>query len=168
MINSIQNEFSTNVSPAQSPKKINNFPISDISMSYFNFNLKKNPEERKIFLQKETFLEKLRIIGDVKLGEKSLIKRKITKDLIKKQIEKKIALLDFDFLVGEILNKVNNKNNLKLSSIKKKKIKVGKKQKKINKSNRIKVANFLGEEKSKFYFLFFLFYYFRRKNCKKY
>ena len=119
MIKSIQNEFSTNVSPAPSPKKINNFPILDISIPYLNFNLKKNPEERKNFLQKETFLEKLRKIGDVKLGEKSFLKRKITKYLIKKQIEKKIALLDLDFLVGEILNKVNNKNNLKLSSIKK-------------------------------------------------
>jgi hypothetical protein len=49
-------------------------------MSFFNFNSKKSPEEKKIFLQKETFLEKLRKVGDIKLGEKSLIKRKITKD----------------------------------------------------------------------------------------
>jgi len=161
MIKSIQNEFSTSVSPAPSPKKLNNFPNSDISMSFFNFNSKKSPEEKKIFLQKETFLEKLRKVGDIKLGEKSLIKKKITKDLIKKQIEKKIALLDFDFLVGEILNKVNNKKNLKLSSTGKKKTKFGKKQKKISKSNKLNASNFLGEEKSKFYILFFFFYFFR-------
>lgn len=152
MLNSNLNEYSTNVSPTQSPKKsIVNLPISDLSMSYFNFNLKKNSEEKKIFSQKETFLEKLRKIGDVKLGEKSLIKRKIAKDLIKKQIEKKIALLDFDFLVGEILNKVIKKNNVKSVSSGKKKIKVGVKQKKIKKNNKFSIPNFLEAQKSKKY-----------------
>lgn len=159
MLNSNLNEYSTNVSPTQSPKKsTSNLPISEICMSYFNFNSKKNSEEKKIFSQKETFLEKLRKIGDVKLGEKSLIKKKITKDLIKKQIEKKIALLDFDFLVGEILNKVINKNNPKSVSSGKKKIKVGLKQKKIKKNNEFRIQNFLEGQKSKFYILFiFLF-----------
>jgi hypothetical protein len=119
-------------------------------MSYFNFNSKKNSEEKKIFSQKETFLEKLRKIGDVKFEEKTSIKSKITKDLIKKQIEKKIALLDFDFLVGEILNKVIKKNNVKSVSIEKKKKKVGIKQKKIIKKNKFIIPNLLEEEKSKF------------------
>ena len=155
MLNSNLNEYSTNVSPTQSPKKsTSNLPISEICMSYFNFNSKKNSEEKKIFSQKETFLEKLRKIGDVKLGEKSLIKKKITKDLIKKQIEKKIALLDFDFLVGEILNKVINKNNPKSVSSGKKKIKVGLKQKKIKKNNEFRIPNYLEGQKSKFYILF--------------
>ncbi len=153
MLNSNLNEYSTNVSPTQSPKKSNgNLPISDLCISNFNFNLKKISEEKKFFPQKETFLEKLRKIGDVKLGDKSLIKRKITKDLIKKQIEKQIALLDFDFLVGEILNKVINKNNAKSVSSGIKKIKVGIKQKKIKKNNKFIIPNFLEGEKSKIYF----------------
>ena len=151
MLNSNLNEYSTNVSPTQSPKKsIGNLPISDLCMTNFNFSLKKISKEKKIFSQKETFLEKLRKIGDVKLGEKSLIKKKITKDLIKKQIEKKIALLDFDFLVGEILNKVINKDNVKSVSNGKKILKVGIKQKKIAKNNKFIIPNFLEGQKSKF------------------
>lgn len=151
MLNSNLNEYSTNVSPTQSPKKsTGNLPISDLCMSNFNFSLKKTSAEKKNFSQKETFLEKLRKIGDVKLGEKSLIKRKISKDLIKKQIEKKIALLDFDFLVGEILNKAISKNNVKTVSSGKKLIKVGIKQKKIKKNNKYIIPNFSEGQKSKF------------------
>ena len=150
MLSSNLNEFSTNVSPTPSPKKSDSIPISGIYMPYFNFNLKKNPEEKTIFSQKETFLEKLKKIGYVKFGEKTSIKSKITKDLIKKQIEKKIALLDFDFLVGEILNKVIKKNNVKSVSIEKKKKKVGIKQKKIIKKNKFIIPNLLEEQKSKF------------------
>ena len=119
--------------------------------------------KKKKFFRKKKLFWKSSEKQDVKLGEKSLIKKKITKDLIKKQIEKKIGLLDFDFLVGEILNKVINKNNPKSVSSGKKKIKVGLKQKKIKKNNEFRIPNFLEGQKSKFYILFIFLFCFQMK-----
>jgi hypothetical protein len=57
-------------------------------------------------------------------------------------------LLDFDFLVGEILDKIKLKNNLISSKIKKKK-KIGIKRRKKIKTNKIDIDNLPTNQKSK-------------------
>ena len=86
----------------------------------------------------------------LKESENSLIKGKINENLINKKIDKKNKnnLLDFDFLVGEILDKIKLKNNLISSKIKKKK-KIGIKRRKKIKTNKIDIDNLPTNQKSK-------------------
>ncbi len=135
MISSAINEISTNESPAQSPKKVSLQANPNIQLPNFNLNLQKISEEKKIFPQNQIFLGKLRRIEPIKAEENKLLNRRIPKDIIKKQIDKKISLLDFDFLVGEILNKIYSKSKIISSNVKKKK-NLGMKHKKIIKKGK--------------------------------
>ena len=148
MISSTLNEISTNESPAQSPKKISLLINPNIQLPYFNLNLQKISEEKKIFPQNEIFLGKLRKIETIKAGENKLLNKRIQKDIIKKPIEKKNVLLDFDFLVGEILNKIYSKSRIISSNVKKKK-KSKMKHKKIIKKIKCETSNCKEIPKSK-------------------
>ena len=162
MISSTFNENSTNVSPAQSPRKSKNQISSNILLPNFNLNLQKVSEEKKNFDKNQTNVWRLRNIQTMKEAENSLIKGKINENLINKKIDKKNKnnLLDFDFLVGEILDKIKLKNNLISSKIKKKK-KIGIKRRKKIKTNKIDIDNLPTNKKSKsinenliYYFIF--------------
>ena len=148
MISSAINEISTNESPAQSPKKVSLQTDPNIQLPNFNLNLQKISEEKKIFPQNEIFLGKLRRIEPIKAEENKLFNRRIPKDIIKKQIDKKISLLDFDFLVGEILNKIYSKSKNISSNVKKKK-NLGMKHKKIIKKAKQDNSNSTELKKSK-------------------
>ena len=150
MISSTFNENSTNVSPAQSPRKSKNQISSNILLPNFNLNLQKVSEEKKNFDKNQTNVWRLRNIQTMKEAENSLIKGKINENLIIKKIDKKNKnnLLDFDFLVGEILDKIKLKNNLISSKIKKKK-KIGIKRRKKIKTNKIYIDNLPTNQKSK-------------------
>lgn len=148
MISSAINEISTNESPAQSPKKVSLQANPNIQLPNFNLNLQKISEEKKIFPQNQIFLGKLRRIEPIKAEENKLLNRRISKDIIKKQIDKKISLLDFDFLVGEILNKIYSKSKIISSNMKKKK-NLGMKHKKIIKKEKLGNSNSTGLQKSK-------------------
>lgn len=148
MISSAINEISTNESPAQSPKKVSLQTNPNIQLPNFNLNLQKISEEKKIFPQNEIFLGKLRRIEPIKAEENKLFNRRIPKDIIKKQIDKKISLLDFDFLVGEILNKIYSKSKNISSNVKKKK-NLGTKHKKIIKKAKQDNSNSTELKKSK-------------------
>ena len=148
MISSAINEISTNESPAQSPKKVSLQTNPNIQLPNFNLNLQKISEEKKIFPQNEIFLGKLRRIEPIKAEENKLFNRRIPKDIIKKQIDKKISLLDFDFLVGEILNKIYSKSKNISSNVKKKK-NLGMKHKKIIKKAKQDNSNSTELKKSK-------------------
>lgn len=148
MISSAINEISTNESPAQSPKKVSLQTNPNIQLPNFNLSLQKISEEKKIFPQNQIFLGKLRRIEPIKAEENKLLNRRISKDIIKKQIDKKISLLDFDFLVGEILNKIYSKSKIISSNMKKKK-NLGMKHKKIIKKEKLGNSNSTGLQKSK-------------------
>jgi len=150
MISTPFNEISTNESPVQSPRKSKNQISSNILLPNFNLNLQKVSEEKKIFDKNQTNFWRLRNIQTVKESENSLIKGRINENLINKKIDKKNKnnLLDFDFLVGEILDKINLKNNLKTSKIKKKK-KIGINRRKKIKANKIDIPNLPANQKSK-------------------
>lgn len=148
MISSAINEISTNESPAQSPKKVSLQTNPNIQLPNFNLSLQKISEEKKIFPQNQIFLGKLRRIEPIKAEENKLLNRRISKDIIKKQIDKKISLLDFDFLVEEILNKIYSKSKIISSNMKKKK-NLGMKHKKIIKKEKLGNSNSTGLQKSK-------------------
>jgi hypothetical protein len=150
MISTPFNEISTNESPVQSPRKSKNQISSNILLANFNLNLQKVSEEKKIFDKNQTNFWRLRNIQTIKESENSLIKGRINENLINKKIDRKNKnnLLDFDFLVGEILDKINLKNNLKTSKIKKKK-KIGINRRKKIKANKIDIPNLPANQKSK-------------------
>ena len=150
MISTPFNEISTNESPVQSPRKSKNQISPNILLPNFNLNLQKVSEEKKIFDKNQTNFWRLRNIQTIKKSENSLIKGRINENLINKKIDKKNKnnLLDFDFLVGEILDKINLKNNLKTSKIKKKK-KIGINRRKKIKANKIDIPNLPANQKSK-------------------
>ena len=150
MISTPFNEISTNESPVQSPRKSKNQISSNILLPNFNLNLQKVSEEKKNFDKNQTNVWRLRNIQTMKEAENSLIKGRINENLINKKIDKKNKnnLLDFDFLVGEILDKINLKNNSKTSKIKKKK-KIGINRRKKIKANKIDIDNLPTNQKSK-------------------
>ena len=160
MISTPFNEISTNESPVQSPRKSKNQISPNILLPNFNLNLQKVSEEKKIFDKNQTNFWKLRNIQTIKESENSLIKGRINENLINKKIDKKNKnnLLDFDFLVGEILDKINLKNNLKTSKIKKKK-NIGIKRRKKVKANKIDIPNLPANQKSKLINKIFINYF---------
>ena len=148
MISTTLNENSTNESPLQSPKKSKNQIYSDIQLPHFNLNFQKLSEEKSKFAKNPTDFLRIRKIETIKEGENTLIKGKINENLVNKKIDKKNNLLDFDFLVGEILDKIIFKNNLRSSKVKQKD-KYGIKQRKIINTKKYVIPNSFPNKKSK-------------------
>lgn len=135
MINSTLNENSTNESPLQSPKKSQIQPQNINILPNINLSLNKRVEEKKIFLKNQRELWKNKNIENLKKEENTFFRIKDFENLNGKQSDNKSNLLDFDFLVGEILDKINLKNidlsakNKKNKKLKNKKGKIVKKKK---------------------------------------
>lgn len=135
MINSTLNENSTNESPLQSPKKSQIQPQNINILPNINLSLNKRVEEKKIFLKNQRELWKNKNIENLKKEENTFFRIKDFENLNEKQSDNKSNLLDFDFLVGEILDKINLKNidlsakNKKNKKLKNKKGKIVKKKK---------------------------------------
>lgn len=117
MNNNTFNEISTNESPTQSPSKnLRHIGQKDIKHHFTNFSsflssLNKDSVEKILFspenlnnLNKET-------VENIELKEKPEIKRRIIKKIIKKKVRNKHLLLDFDFILKELFNKNNSKND---------------------------------------------------------
>ena len=135
MINSTLNENSTNESPLQSPKKSQIQSQNINILPNINLSLNKRVEEKKIFLKNQRELWKNKNIENLKKEENTFFRIKDFENLNEKQSDNKSNLLDFDFLVGEILDKINLKNidlsakNKKNKKLKNKKGKIVKKKK---------------------------------------
>ena len=148
MLNSILYETSTIESQTQSTKKSKTQISSNIQITNFNLNIKKIYDKKNIFPQKEGFFGKIRKIEAIKESENCLTKERISKNILKKKIDEKSLLLDYDFLIGEILNKINLKNNLLSSKVKQKK-KIGIKKGKSIKKKICIIPSSSDEQKSK-------------------
>ena len=148
MINSTLNENSTNESPIQSPKKCKVQIYSNSLLSPIQMKLKKIYEDKNNLIKNKTDFLKVRNLESMKEKENSLSEENIDKNTEIKINLKKGNLLDFDFLVGEILDKINFKNNLIPPKLKKSK-KLRNKKRKINKANQYYLQNIGTEKKSK-------------------
>ena len=148
MINSTLNENSTNESPIQSPKKCNVQIYSNNLLSPIKMKLQKIYEDKNNFIKNKTDFLKIRNVETLKEKENPLCEEKIDINTEIKKSSKKGNLLDFDFLVGEILDKINFKNNLIPPKLKKSK-KLRNKKRKINKTNQYYLPNIETEKKSK-------------------
>ena len=107
MLNPILNEISTNESPTQSPKKIQN--QIKIQPPYINLYLQKLKSEKKNFYLDDISCDKKEINEKNKEGENSVNDRRIDYNENRKKSDKNDKngiLLDFDFLVGEFLDKI--------------------------------------------------------------
>ena len=148
MINSTLNENSTNESPIQSPKKCKVQIYSNSLLSPIQMKLKKIYEDKNNLIKNKTDFLKVRNFESMKEKENPLSEENIDKNTEIKMNLKKGNLLDFDFLVGEILDKINFKNNLIPPKLKKSK-KLRNKKRKINKANQYYLQNIGTEKKSK-------------------
>ena len=148
MINSTLNENSTNESPIQSPKKCKVQIYSNSLLSPIQMKLKKIYEDKNNLIKNKTDFLKVRNLKSMKEKENPLSEENIDKNTEIKMNLKKGNLLDFDFLVGEILDKINFKNNLIPPKLKKSK-KLRNKKRKINKANQYYLQNIGTEKKSK-------------------
>ena len=148
MINSTLNENSTNESPIQSPKKCKVQIYSNSLLSPIQMKLKKIYEDKNNLIKNKTDFLKVRNLASMKEKENPLSEENIDKNTEIKMNLKKGNLLDFDFLVGEILDKINFKNNLIPPKLKKSK-KLRNKKRKINKANQYYLQNIGTEKKSK-------------------
>ncbi len=148
MINSTLNENSTNESPIQSPKKCKVQIYSNSLLSPIQMKLKKIYEDKNNLIKNKTDFLKVRNLESMKEKENPLSEENIDKNTEIKINLKKGNLLDFDFLVGEILDKINFKNNLIPPKLKKSK-KLRNKKRKINKANQYYLQNIGTEKKSK-------------------
>ena len=148
MINSTLNENSTNESPIQSPKKCKVQIYSNSLLSPIQMKLKKIYEDKNNLIKNKTDFLKVRNLESMKEKENPLSEENIDKNTEIKMNLKKGNLLDFDFLVGEILDKINFKNNLISPKLKKSK-KLRNKKRKINKANQYYLQNIGTEKKSK-------------------
>ena len=158
MISTNLNENSTNVSPAQSPGKSKNQIYSNILLPHFNLNLQKVSEGKKNFEENQTDFLRFGKMEMIKDDENPSIKRRINRNLLNKKIDKKNNLLDFDFLVGEIFDKINFKNNLSISKVKKKD-KFVIKQRKIIKSKKYNNPSLSANKKSKLIYINWNYYF---------
>ena len=148
MINSTLNENSTNESPIQSPKKCKVQIYSNSLLSPIKMKLQKIYEDKNNLIKnKKDFLE-IRNVEAMKEKENPLREENIDRNTEIKKDSKKENLLDFDFLVGEILDKINFKNNLIQQKLKKS-TKLRNKKRKINKTNQYYLPNIETEKKSK-------------------
>ena len=148
MINSTLNENSTNESPIQSPKKCKVQIYSNSLLSPIQMKLKKIYEDKNNLIKNKTDFLKVRNLESMKEKENPLSEENIDKNTEIKMNLKKGNLLDFDFLVGEILDKINFKNNLIPPKLKKSK-KLRNKKRKINKAYQYYLQNIGTEKKSK-------------------
>ena len=148
MINSTLNENSTNESPIQSPKKSKNKIYSNSLLSPIKMKLQKIYEDKNNFFKNQTDFLKIRKVEITKENENPMSLEKIEENIEIKKIAKKSNLLDFDFLVGEILDKINFKNNLISLKLKKSK-NIRNKKGKRNKTNKYNLPNLATEKKSK-------------------
>lgn len=148
MLNPALNENSTNESPIQSPKKYKNKIYSNSLLSPIKMKLQKIYEDKNNFFKNQTDFLKIRKVEITKENENPMSLEKIEENIEIKKIAKKCNLLDFDFLVGEILDKINFKNNLIPPKLKKSK-KLRNKKRKINKTNQYYLPNIETEKKSK-------------------
>lgn len=164
MINNVLNEFSTNDSATLSPSRTKEFQIKhqkNIFQNFLSFNTSFNKNQTdKITLSREN-LNFPKNENDQKIQNNSndinqKIKKRITKKIIKKKIRSNSSLLDFDFLIKELFENKNLKNDFsrkvgiyQLSQIESRnKNMIGKKRKKFNSSFSNKKEN---GKKSKYY-----------------
>ena len=148
MINSTLNENSTNESPIQSPKKCKVQIYSNSLLSPIKMKLQKIYEDKNNLIKNKTDFLKIRNVEAMKEKENPLREENIDRNTEIKKDSKKENLLDFDFLVGEILDKINFKNNLIQQKLKKS-TKLRNKKRKINKTNQYYLPNIETEKKSK-------------------
>ena len=148
MLNPALNENSTNESPIQSPKKSKNKIYSNSLLSPIKMKLQKIYEDKNNFFKNQTDYLKIRKVEITKENENPMSLEKTEENIEIKKIAKKCNLLDFDFLVGEILDKINFKNNL-ISTKLKKSNNIKNKKGKRNKTNKYNLPNLATEKKSK-------------------
>ena len=148
MINSTLNENSTNESPIQSPKKCKVQIYSNSLLSPIKMKLQKIYEDKNNLIKNKTDFLEIRNVEAMKEKENPLREENIDRNTEIKKDFKKENLLDFDFLVGEILDKINFKNNLIQQKLKKS-TKLRNKKRKINKTNQYYLPNIETEKKSK-------------------
>ena len=148
MINSTLNENSTNESPIQSPKKCKVQIYSNSLLSPIKMKLQKIYEDKKNLIKNKTDFLEIRNVEAMKEKENPLREENIDRNTEIKKDSKKENLLDFDFLVGEILDKINFKNNLIQQKLKKR-TKLRNKKRKLNKTNQYYLPNIETEKKSK-------------------
>ena len=148
MINSTLNENSTNESPIQSPKKCKVQIYSNSLLSPIKMKLQKIYEDKNNLIKNKTDFLEIRNVEAMKEKENPLREENIDRNTEIKKDSKKENLLDFDFLVGEILDKINFKNNLIQQKLKKS-TKLRNKKRKINKTNKYYLPNIETEKKSK-------------------
>lgn len=148
MLNPALNENSTNESPIQSPKKSKNKIYSNSLLSPIKMKLQKIYEDKNNFFKNQTDFLKIRKVEITKENENPMNLEKIEENIEIKKIAKKCNLLDFDFLVGEILDKINFKNNLISTKLKKNK-NIRNKKGKRNETNKYNFPNLATEKKSK-------------------
>lgn len=148
MLSPILNFFSTNESTLQSPKKSNDKNYSNTLLPRINLNLHNISEELNCFFKEPKDNWRLRNLETTKKPETTMNDEKIHENIIQNNLEKESHLLDFDFLVGEILDKINFKNktfNYKTKKKKKDRIMNGK----INKRKKNDILNPFIKQKSK-------------------
>jgi hypothetical protein len=148
MLNPALNENSTNESPIQSPKKCKVQIYSNSLLSPIKMKLQKIYEDKNNFFKNQTDFLKIRKVEITKENENPMSFEKIEENIEIKKIAKKCNLLDFDFLVGEILDKINFKNNF-ISTKLKKSNNIKNKKGKRNKINKYNLPNLATEKKSK-------------------
>ena len=148
MINSTLNENSTNESPIQSPKKCKVQIYSNSLLSPIKMKLQKIYEDKNNLIKNKTDFLEIRNVEAMKEKENPLREENIDRNTEIKKDSKKENLLDFDFLVGEILDKINFKNNLIQQKLKKR-TKLRNKKRKLNKTNQYYLPNIETEKKSK-------------------
>jgi len=153
MLNPILNEISTNESPTQSPKKIQN--QIKIQPPYINLYLQKLKIEEKNFYLDDISCDKKERDEKNKEGENSVNDRRIDYNENRKKSDKNDKngiLLDFDFLVGEFLDKIIlGKNISSLKENMKKKVDIHK-RKNFTKIKTI-ITKTNNEQNSKLYFI---------------
>lgn len=148
MLNPALNENSTNESPIQSPKKCKVQIYSNSLLSPIKMKLQKIYEDKNNLIKNKTDFLEIRNVEAMKEKENPLREENIDRNTEIKKDSKKENLLDFDFLVGEILDKINFKNNLIQQKLKKS-TKLRNKKRKINKTNQYYLPNIETEKKSK-------------------
>ena len=149
MISSTLNEFSTNESSLQSPDKSNLIYYTGSLLPQLKLNLQKFSVKNNLFSKTLPEFSRNKQMEKNKEGEIFMLGTTTHHNLIEKNSDKKSNLLDFDFLVGEILDKINTKNNMISSKIKNTK-KVGIKKGKTIKLKKYETPNRFTEQKSKY------------------
>ena len=116
MNNNTLNEFSTNESPSLSPSKCPKEILQKEQKSAFhNFFPSESSSnivssEKLKISQENSYTEKKE--KNIKESQKTKIKRRIVKRIIKKRVGKNNSLLDFDSIIKELFQNKNLKNDL--------------------------------------------------------